>query len=140
MRKRSASATREGLTFLHPFDDPAVINGQGTIGLELAGAGARPGGSGGAHRRRRPHQRRGLRPEGKQSRPFAWWGCKLSGCPPWLRAIRHGSPVTLPAEATIADGIAVRRAGDLTVPLVEALCRRDRHRQMKKRLPMPSWC
>jgi threonine dehydratase len=36
-----------------------------------------------------------------------------------LRAMEHGSPVTLPAEATIADGIAVRRCGDLTLPLVK---------------------
>ena len=31
----------------------------------------------------------------------------------------QGTPVTVPAEATIADGIAVRRAGDITLPLVE---------------------
>jgi threonine dehydratase len=36
-----------------------------------------------------------------------------------LRAMEFGSPITLPAEATIADGIAVRRAGDLTLPLVK---------------------
>jgi threonine dehydratase len=35
-----------------------------------------------------------------------------------LRAREAGEPVTIPAEATIADGIAVRRAGDLTLPLV----------------------
>jgi threonine dehydratase len=36
-----------------------------------------------------------------------------------LRAVEHGSPVTLPAQATIADGIAVRRAGERTLPLVQ---------------------
>jgi len=36
-----------------------------------------------------------------------------------LRAADAGSPVTLPAEATIADGIAVRRAGERTLPLVQ---------------------
>jgi threonine dehydratase len=35
-----------------------------------------------------------------------------------LRAREAGSPVTIKAEATVADGIAVRRAGDLTLPLV----------------------
>ena len=35
-----------------------------------------------------------------------------------LRAREAGAPVTITAEATIADGIAVRRAGDLTLPLV----------------------
>ena len=37
VRRRRPSATREseGLAFIHPFDDPAVIAGQGTIGLEL---------------------------------------------------------------------------------------------------------
>jgi threonine dehydratase len=34
-------------------------------------------------------------------------------------AVEHGSPVTLPVATTLADGIAVRRAGELTLPLVK---------------------
>jgi threonine dehydratase len=46
-------------------------------------------------------------------------GVQTERLPSMLRAVQGGSPVTLPAEATIADGIAVRRAGDVTFPLVK---------------------
>jgi threonine dehydratase len=39
--------------------------------------------------------------------------------PSMLRATELGHPVTIPASATVADGIAVRRAGDITLPLVQ---------------------
>jgi len=107
----------EGMTFLHPFDDPAVINGQGTIGLELLEqvqgleAVVVPIGGGGLIS--------GVACALKESNPaIRVVGVETERLPSMLRAIEHGGPVTLPAEATIADGIAVRRAGDLTMPLV----------------------
>jgi len=45
-------------------------------------------------------------------------GVEPEGLPSMLRAREAGKPVTIAPEATIADGIAVRRAGDLTLPLV----------------------
>ena len=45
-------------------------------------------------------------------------GVEPEKLPSMLRAREAGHPVTIAAEATIADGIAVRRAGDLTLPLV----------------------
>jgi threonine dehydratase len=45
-------------------------------------------------------------------------GVEPEKLPSMLRAREAGAPVTIAAEATIADGIAVRRAGDLTLPLV----------------------
>jgi threonine dehydratase len=45
-------------------------------------------------------------------------GVEPEKLPSMLRAREAGHPVTISAEATIADGIAVRRAGDLTLPLV----------------------
>jgi len=107
----------EGRTFIHPFDDPEVISGQGTIGLELLeqvpdleavvvpiGGGGLIGGIGCALKEINPKIRVvGVEPE------------KL---PSMIRAREAGVPVTIAAEATIADGIAVRRAGDLTLPLV----------------------
>ncbi|HEV2486464.1 MAG TPA: threonine ammonia-lyase [Terracidiphilus sp.] len=107
----------EGRTFIHPFDDPEVISGQGTIGLELLeqvpdieavvvpiGGGGLIGGIACALKETNPKIRVvGVEPE------------KL---PSMLRAREAGAPVTIDPEATIADGIAVRRAGDLTLPLV----------------------
>jgi threonine dehydratase len=107
----------EGRTFIHPFDDAEVIAGQGTIGLELleqvpdleavvvpVGGGGLIGGIACALKESNPRIRViGVEPE------------KL---PSMLRAREAGTLVTLSAEATIADGIAVRRAGGLTLPLV----------------------
>ncbi len=107
----------EQRVFIHPFDDAEVISGQGTIGLELLeqvpdleavvvpiGGGGLIGGIGCALKETNPKIRViGVEPE------------KL---PSMMRAREAGAPVTISAEATIADGIAVRRAGDLTLPLV----------------------
>jgi threonine dehydratase len=108
----------EGMTFLHPFDDNAVINGQGTIGLELLQqvqgleAVVVPIGGGGLIS--------GVACALKESNPaIRVVGVQTERLPSMLRAIEQGGPVTLPAEATIADGIAVRRAGDLTLPQVK---------------------
>jgi threonine dehydratase len=111
-------AREEGATFLHPFDDAAVINGQGTIGLELLQqvhgleAVVVPVGGGGLIG--------GVACAMKESNPaIRVIGVQTERLPSMLRAREKGEPVTLPAEATIADGIAVRRAGELTLPLVQ---------------------
>jgi threonine dehydratase len=107
----------QGLTFLHPFDDPGVINGQGTIGLELLEqiqgleAVVVPIGGGGLIS--------GVACALKETNPaIRVVGVQTERLPSMLRAIEHGAPVVIPAEATIADGIAVRRAGDRTMTLV----------------------
>src|SRR5438046_10351657 len=46
-------------------------------------------------------------------------GVQTSRLPSMKAAVAEGKPVTIPAAATIADGIAVRRAGDRTLPLVQ---------------------
>ena len=107
----------EGMTFIHPFDDPLVMAGQGTIGLELLeqvegleavvvpiGGGGLIGGIACALKESRP----GVRVVGVQT-------AKL---PSMREAVAAGYPVTLPPGTTIADGIAVRRAGDVTFPVV----------------------
>ena len=113
IRRRDA----QGRTFLHPFDDPDVISGQGTIGLELLEqvpdleAVVVPLGGGGLVA--------GVACALKESNPkIRVVGVETEVLPSMLRARESGSPVSLAAEATIADGIAVRRAGDLTLPLV----------------------
>jgi threonine dehydratase len=110
--------TEEGMTFLHPFDDDAVIAGQGTIGIELLeqvqgleavvvpiGGGGLIGGVACAIKELNPKVR--------------VIGVQTERLPSMLRAAEAGEPVTIPAEATIADGIAVRRAGEHTLPLVQ---------------------
>jgi threonine dehydratase len=107
----------EGRTFIHPFDDPEVISGQGTIGLELLEqvpdleAMVVPIGGGGLIA--------GVACALKESNPkIRVIGVEPEKLPSMLRAREAGAPVTIAAEATIADGIAVRRAGELTLPLV----------------------
>ena len=108
----------EGMTFIHPFDDPLVMAGQGTIGLEILeqvgnleaviapiGGGGLLGGIACAVKELRPEVR--------------VIGVQTSRLPSMQRAVREHHPVTLEASTTIADGIAVRRAGDYTFPVVE---------------------
>ena len=110
--------TLDGSTFIHPFDDPAVIAGQGTIGLELLeqvdgleavvvpiGGGGLIGGIACAVK--------SLRPEVRVI------GVQTSRLPSMQAALDAGAPVTINAATTIGDGIAVRRAGSRTLPLVQ---------------------
>jgi threonine dehydratase len=108
----------DGSTFIHPFDDADVIAGQGTIGLELLeqvdgleavvvpiGGGGLIGGIACAVKSLRPS----IRVIGVQTARL-----------PSMQAARDaGHPVTIDAATTIGDGIAVRRAGEKTLPLVQ---------------------
>src|SRR6266480_1684377 len=109
---------QQNLTFVHPFDDDAVIAGQGTLGLELLeqypqmevvvvpiGGGGLIGGLGCAIKESNPKVR--------------VVGVQTARLPSMKVAVTEGKPVTLPPAATIADGIAVRRAGERTLPLVQ---------------------
>jgi threonine dehydratase len=118
-----ARADADGPAFVHPFDDLDVIAGQGTLGLELleevpdlarvivpVGGGGLASGIAVALRGARP----GVQIVGVQAR----------ACAPYARAL--ASPDTAPAEeltsgATIADGIALKRPGRLTLPLLREL-------------------
>ena len=109
---------KHGYTFVHPFDDPSVIAGQGTIGLELLeqvpeleavvvpiGGGGLIGGVACAIKERKPRVR--------------VIGVQTARLPSMRAAIANHHPVTIEPAITVADGIAVRRAGNLTLPLVE---------------------
>ena len=107
----------EHLTLVHAFDDDAVIAGQGTLGLEILEqqseieAIVAPIGGGGLIG--------GIACAVKESQPrIAIFGVQPAKLPSMKVAIAEGHPVTLSPAATIADGIAVRRAGERTLPLV----------------------
>jgi threonine dehydratase len=108
----------EQLSFVHPFDDPDVIAGQGTIALEILGqepetdAVVLPIGGGGLAS--------GVGAALKALRPKARLiGVETEVLPSMLQAVEAGKPVTLEPANTIADGIAVKRAGDLTLEHVK---------------------
>ncbi|MGH9001482.1 MAG: threonine ammonia-lyase [Acidimicrobiia bacterium] len=115
-----AHAAASGATFVSPFDDPAIIAGQGTIGLELAeqapeasvyalsvGGGGLISGAAVALRAERP-------------------GCRIvgveaEGAASMTAALAAGRPVSLDRLDTMADGIANKLVSDLTLAHVEAL-------------------
>src|SRR5271155_2116771 len=106
------------LTLIHAFDDDAVIAGQGTVGLEILEqqpdieAIVAPIGGGGLIG--------GIACAVKETNPAVRiFGVQPAKLPSMKAAVEQGGPVTLPPAATIADGIAVRRAGDRTFPLVQ---------------------
>ena len=108
----------EGYTFAHPFNDPLVIAGQGTIGLEIleqlpeAEQVVVPIGGGGLIS--------GVACAIKQRKPSCRVvGVQAAGAPSMYLSLNAGEPTELASVATIADGIAVKRPGDLTF----ALCR-----------------
>lgn len=108
----------EHLTFIHPFDDEAVIAGQGTLGIEMIeqlddlGAAVIPIGGGGLIA--------GVACAVKEMNPrVRVIGVQTSRLPSMKAAVERRAPVTLAANKTIADGIAVRTAGTKTLPLVE---------------------
>jgi threonine dehydratase len=107
-----------GMTFIHPFDDEAVIAGQGTMGLEIleqvpdVEAIVAPIGGGGLIA--------GVGCAVKETNPqVRLIGVQPARLPSMKVAIAEGHPVTLSPAATIADGIAVRRAGEKTLPLIQ---------------------
>jgi threonine dehydratase len=109
---------QEGLTLVHAFDDDAVIAGQGSLGLEIlqqvpdVEAVVVPIGGGGLIG--------GIACAIKESNPTVkMFGVQPSRLPSMKVAVTEGTPVTISPAATVADGIAVRRAGDRTLPLVQ---------------------
>lgn len=110
---------KHGYTFVHPFNDPLVIAGQGTIGLEIleempqAQAIVVPIGGGGLIA--------GVAFAVKTLRPdIKVYGVQAAGAPSMAASLKSGRREHLDSVFTIADGIAVKEPGDLTLEL----CRR----------------
>src|ERR1700752_3514042 len=111
-------SAQDRLTFVHAFNDDTVIAGQGTLGLELLeqhpdlDAVVVPIGGGGLIA--------GIGCALKETNPrLQIIGVQPARLPSVKLAVSEGKPVTLPAAVTIADGIAVRRAGERTLPLIQ---------------------
>ncbi len=115
-----ALAERRGLVFIHPFDDPWIIAGQGTVALEMlaqapeidtlvipVGGGGLISGCAVAARALRPD----VEVIGVQAELY-----------PSMRAAISGEPLRGDGE-TLAEGIAVKEPGELTVPIVRRLVR-----------------
>jgi threonine dehydratase len=115
--RAQAVVGERGAVFVHPFDDPRVVAGQGTLGLELldqlseVDAVLVPVGGGGlisgvalAIKARRPEVR--------------VIGVQAAAVPAMERSLAARERVRVPPGATIADGIAVRQVGALTFGLV----------------------
>ncbi len=106
----------KGCTFIHPFNDEDVIAGQGTIALELMeqipdmDAVLVPIGGGGLIS--------GIAYTLKTLNPrIKVYGVQAKGAPSMKNAVEHGRVEELPSVSTIADGIAVKKPGDLTYEL-----------------------
>jgi threonine dehydratase len=114
----NARAAETGMVFIHPFDDPDVISGQGGVGVELL--------------RQVPDMARVVVPVGggglisgiavavKSQRPdVEVVGVQVEACASFLGSLEAGEPVAVESARTIADGIAVKRPGEITLTLIE---------------------
>ncbi len=112
-----ARAVEAGMVFVHPFDDPDIVAGQGTLGLELLqdipdlatvvvplGGGGLTSGVAIAVKSALPHVR--------------VIGVQVATCAAFPASLSAGTPVGVDAGLTIADGIAVKRPGALTLALI----------------------
>ncbi len=108
----------QGYTFVHPFNDEKVIAGQGTIGLEILeqephidavfvaiGGGGLASGVACAIK--------SLKPDCKV------YGVQAAGAPSMYDSINKGEIIELESVSTIADGIAVKKPGDLTFAMCQ---------------------
>ncbi len=107
-----------GYTFVHPFNDPKVIAGQGTIGLEILeemphiDAVVVPVGGGGLIS--------GVAFALKTLRPdIKVYGVQAAGAPSMAKSMEKAERIHLDSVSTIADGIAVKEPGDLTYELCQ---------------------
>ncbi|SFP33794.1 threonine dehydratase [Saccharomonospora viridis] len=118
--KATAFAEQTGAVFIHPFDHPDIIAGQGTVGLEIleqvpdvatvvvaTGGGGLVGGVASALKAERPE----IRVVGVQAEGAAAFPLSLSA----------GNPVRLDRMQTMADGIAVGEPGPITFEHVRSL-------------------
>ena len=110
-------AEEDGRAFIHPYDDPDIVTGQATIGLEIledlpdpdlvvvpVGGGGLISGIASAVK--------ALRPETRVV------GVQAAACPSALESLRAGERVDVEAKRSIADGISVKQVGEINFPII----------------------
>lgn len=120
LKEALAYTTANDMTFVPPFDHPKVIEGQGTVGVEIledlpdvevillpVGGGGLAAGAG--------HYIKKIKPGIKLI------GVEPEGAPSMTKAFENGTPVTLPRINRFIDGASVKRAGELTYILCREL-------------------
>ncbi|MDQ0230886.1 threonine dehydratase [Metabacillus malikii] len=105
-------------TFIHAFDDDAIITGQGVVGLEVldqlpdveaivcpVGGGGLIAGIATAIKEKNPH--------------ISIYGIQTAACPSMKQSLLEEKPITVEALPTMADGIAVKKPGQRTFEIVQ---------------------
>lgn len=118
--ERAAELERDGLTFVHPFGDPVVVAGQGTIGLEILadapdvtdviasiGGGGMAGGVAVAVKAHRPGAR--------------VWGVETEGADAMTQALAAGRVVQLAAVTSLATTLGAPAVSPLTLEMAQRL-------------------
>jgi threonine dehydratase len=115
--RRALALAKEGRTFIHPFDDPLIIAGQGSIGLEImedlpdVDLVAVPIGGGGLIS--------GIATAVKSLKPgVRIVGVQAGTCPSALEAVKAGTRVKVESFRSIADGITVKRVGRIPFEII----------------------
>ena len=116
--ERARALEAEGYVFIHPYDDPEVMAGQGTLGLEIledlpeVDAVVAPVGGGGLAA--------GLTLALKESKPEVLIiGVQTMQVPSLVEAFLRGAPTPVPARSTLADGIRVPLIGKLPFAILQ---------------------
>ncbi len=116
--EQAKALAAQGDIFIHPYDDLEVVAGQGTLGLEIledlpevdtvvlpVGGGGLAAGTALALKERQP-----------QVQVF---GVQAAQVPSLVKALKHGHPLPVPVNSTLADGIRVIQTGQKTFPYLE---------------------
>lgn len=111
---------QEGLILVHPFNDPFIIAGQGTLGIEILNnkigkeidAIVCPVGGGGLIS--------GIATYIKETKPsIKVIGIQTASCPSTIKALENNKPIRLETSSSLADGIVVKKVGELTFEIVK---------------------
>lgn len=112
--------SQDGMFFIHPYDDPDIITGQGTVGIEVlndcpepdvvlvpVGGGGLIGGIARAIKALRPQCR--------------IVGVQAAACPSAYESLREGHLMEVDAKRSLADGIAVKKIGELPYRIIKEM-------------------